>query len=142
MEAVRKLADLPREKLSVESLLSRAQQLADGCKDAPGALRVYEQALKAYPDEALLLNNAAWFLLTTEDAKIRDAKKALPWAREAVRLSKEEDGNSLDTLAKALHDTGALAEAAKYGAMAARAEPGIKEIVTRARQYAAEAEEK
>ena len=139
LEVAKKLSDLPKEKPSLDGLVCKAQDLADEGNDAPGALRVYDQALKLYPGDSSLLNTAAWFLLTTEDAKVRDAKRALPLAREAVKLTKEENGNILDTLAKALHDTGELAEAARYGKMAAQMEPDNDEIVQRAEEYAKEA---
>jgi len=101
---------------------------------------VYEQALKLYPGNPSLLNEAAWFLLTTSDEKVRDAKRALPLAREAVKLTKEADGNLLDTLAKALHDTGELAEAVKYAKLAAAKAPRSEEIVERAKEYSRELE--
>ena len=142
LEVAKKLSDLPKEKPTLDGLICWAQALAGEGDDARGALRAYEQALKLYPGDASLLNSAAWFLLTTEDAKVRDAKRALPLAREAVKLSEEENGNILDTLAKALHDTGELAEAARYGKMAAKLAPDNEEIVQRAEEYAKEVEKK
>ena len=135
LEAAKKLADLPKEKPSLRGLMNKASELRN---DEPAALRVLEQAVKLYPNEAYALNSAAWFLLTAKDDKVRDAKRALPWAREAAKLTNEEDGNILDTLAKALHDSGELAEGAKYAKLAAGKAPGREEIAKRAAEYAKE----
>jgi tetratricopeptide (TPR) repeat protein len=81
------------------------------------------------------LNSQAWELLTAKDEKLRDAKRALPLAREAVKLSEEDDGNILDTLALALHENGELAEAVRYAKMATQKYPGREEIAKRAKDY-------
>ncbi|MCY3023648.1 MAG: hypothetical protein NTW87_32105 [Planctomycetota bacterium] len=141
LEVSKKLADFPKEKPSLRSLMGTAQQ-AQGCNDEPGALRLYEQALKLYPTDPGLLNAAAWFMLTAKDEKVRDAKRALPLAREAVKLTKEADGNILDTLAKALHDSGELAESVKYAKLAAALAKDNEEIVKRAEEYAKELEQR
>jgi tetratricopeptide (TPR) repeat protein len=138
--AAKKVADLPREKPQLAALLSRAQSLIE--EDAPAAKKLYDRIVELFPDDATGLNDAAWFLLTAKDAKLRDPRRALPIARKAVELSKEEQGNILDTLAVALHDTGDLAGAVKYSKMAAGKEPANDEIVQRAKDYAAEAAKK
>jgi len=81
------------------------------------------------------LNGQAWELLTAQDEKLRDAKRALPLAREAVKLSEEKEGHILDTLALALHENGELAEAARYAKLAAEKSPGREEIAKRAKDY-------
>jgi predicted Zn-dependent protease len=137
-EAAKRISDLPKEKPSLYALRSKASELARSCNDDPGAWRAYEQALKLYPGDAPLLNSVAWFLLTAKDEKVRDAQRAVPMAREAVKLTNEENGNILDTLAKALHDTGQLADAAKYAKLAAERQPNNEEIVGRSKEYAAD----
>jgi hypothetical protein len=80
--------------------------------------------------------------LTAKTDNVRDAKRALPLAREAAKLTNENDGNILDTLARALHDTGELAEGARYAKLAAAKEPGNQDIVQRAAEYAKELEQR
>jgi tetratricopeptide (TPR) repeat protein len=138
--ATKKLADLPREKPSLTALMTKAMGLAE--KDEPGARRVYEQIVKLYPEDPTALNNAAWFLLTAKDEKLRDPRRALPLARKAVELSKEEQGFILDTLAVALHDTGDLPGAVRYSKMAAEKDPQRDEFVQRAKDFEAEAAKK
>ena len=87
---------------------------------------------------ARALNEAAWFLLTASDEKLRDPRRALPMARKAVELTGEDDGSILDTLAKALHDTGDIRGAARYAKRAAEKEPDSEEIARRAEEYAKE----
>ena len=84
---------------------------------------------------AAQLNEQAWELLTAKDEKLRDAKRALPLAREAVKLSEEKNGNILDTLALALHENGELAEAVRYAKMATEKSPGNEEIAKRAKDF-------
>lgn len=141
LEAAKRLADLPKEKPSLRGLMGRAGEMARTGNDEPEALRVFEEALRLYPHDASLLNEAAWFMLTAKNEKVRDAKRALPLAREAAKLTNENNGNTLDTLAKALHDTGDLAEGAKYAKFAAGKAPGNEEIAKRAEEYAKELEQ-
>jgi len=63
------------------------------------ALASYETALKTFPDMAELLNNFAWFLVTSQDLSLRDPERALSMARRAVLL--KPAGPAHDTLATA-----------------------------------------
>lgn len=47
------------------------------------------------------INNLAWLLATSTDAKVRDATGALTWALQTVRVSPTNDFSALDTLAAA-----------------------------------------
>lgn len=58
-----------------------------------------------------VLNTFAWTLLTDDEILHRDFPLALRLARKAVDLSGEKDANILDTLARALWDSGQIAEA-------------------------------
>jgi tetratricopeptide (TPR) repeat protein len=139
MEAAKKLADVPKEKPSAQGLIAKARKLSNECNDDAGAARIYELAAKLHSDDSYTLNECAWFLLTCKDEKVRDPQKALPLARKAVKETKEEEGHVLDTLAKALHDTGDLAGAAKYSKMAAEKSPGNQDVAERAKEYAKDA---
>jgi tetratricopeptide (TPR) repeat protein len=135
LEAAIKLNELPVEKPSVNSFMQRAE--ADKAENPASALKIYEEAIEAYPEDANLLNSAAWFLVTTEAKQLRDPKRALVWARKAVQLTQEQNGFILDTLAVALHEDGQLEEAARIQQRAAELSPN-DEIVQRAKSYAEE----
>lgn len=75
------------------------------------ALQTYEEGLKTAPDEASMLNNAAWTYATAQDTFLRNPQKALSYARKAVALSKGEKATFLDTLAEALYANSQFDEA-------------------------------
>lgn len=77
----------------------------------PQAVNSYEEGLRAAPDEATILNNAAWLYATAQDASLRNPEKALAYARKAVDLTKGQRANVLDTLAEALYANGRFDEA-------------------------------
>jgi Zn-dependent protease with chaperone function len=68
------------------------------------AARAYEKALTLAPDNAEVMNNLAWVLLTAEDDKVRDPDRALVLAHEAVRIKPK--GYIFDTLALAYWENG------------------------------------
>ncbi len=70
----------------------------------PEAVAAYQHALALAPDDAELLNNFAWLLLTAEDLSVRDPARALPMAEKAAGLAPA--GYILDTLAHAYRATG------------------------------------
>jgi tetratricopeptide (TPR) repeat protein len=73
------------------------------------AVAAYERALMLSAENAEVKNNLAWLLLTAQDPSLRDAKRALDLAREAVLL--REHGHILDTLATALWANNRVEEA-------------------------------
>jgi tetratricopeptide (TPR) repeat protein len=133
LESAIKLGELPRERLSRGVMLQMAEGLAQD--DPAAALKVYEDTVDAYPENADALNSAARFLLTTEAHQLRDPKRAILWARKAVELTQEEDGHILDTLARALHEDGQLEEAARIQKRTAERSPD-EAYVQRAKNYA------
>jgi hypothetical protein len=64
-------------------------------------------------DDAEALTEIAWTLLTDQKIKNRNLKLAAKLAQAAVDLSEGKDANALDTHARALFDTGKIAEAIK-----------------------------
>lgn len=62
-------------------------------------------------DNARLLNSMAWTLLTRSDDAERSRALATRLARKAMKISDGEDPHILDTLARALWDSGETAEA-------------------------------
>ena len=140
LTAKKRLAELPRSKPPLRALMSGAQE-AERAGRLTEAVGLFEEAVKHYPDNAMVLNNYAWFLATVKDEKSRDAARAVVMARRAVELTNEEAGYILDTLAEALYQTGKLEEAARYAAAAAEKDPR-PEIRERARRFREELERK
>lgn len=70
--------------------------------------------LEANPgDNAEMLNEIAWTLLTDEKIKNRNLKLATRLALAAVDASEGKDPSALDTYARALYDTGKIDDAIK-----------------------------
>ncbi len=138
--AAKRLAELPRSKPSLNGLTSVAREMDFAGRYAE-AVKFFGEAVGLYPDNSGLLNNFAWFLVTVEDEKLRDAERALPMARRAVELTNEQEGYALDTLAEVLYQAGKLEEAASYAARAAEKDhhPEIRE---RAKRFKEELEKK
>jgi len=59
----------------------------------------YEELLKANPEDVATLNNLAWSLTTAPDVTLRDTKRAVQLAKQAVDLTQEKEPEPLDTLA-------------------------------------------
>jgi len=70
------------------------------------AVVLYERALQLAPDNAELLNNFAWLLVTAEEQACLNPKRGLELADRAVALA--EQGYILDTLATAYWVNGQL----------------------------------
>ncbi|MFO7713080.1 M48 family metalloprotease [Desulfosarcina sp.] len=73
------------------------------------AAAAYRTALDLDPNSAMVLNNYAWLLATSEDPVYRDADRALKLARRAAAI--EQSPHILDTLAESYYVNGRLAEA-------------------------------
>jgi tetratricopeptide (TPR) repeat protein len=80
----------------------------------------YAQALRYRPDDVHLLNRLSWILATARDDGARDGARALAFARRAVELTRRQDADSLDSLAAALAEQGAFADAEAAAREAAR----------------------
>ena len=82
--------------------------------NTPEARRTAEEFLKAAAGEAQLLNGFAWDILDDDDIVERDLDVAMRAAKAAVNASKGMNSAILDTYARALFDTGEVAEAIKH----------------------------
>lgn len=69
------------------------------------ALERLEQLEKEFPDKPEVKNNLAWILIKSTDPSIRNPKRGLRYAREAV-LAQPSDLNMLGTLAEAHYQLG------------------------------------
>ena len=87
------------------------------------AIRSYEAAIELAPEDARLLDNTAWFLLTVDDEKQKDPKRAVELATRAVELTEEGSGQYLGTLAEALYQAGDLEGAVSRAEAAAKLDP-------------------
>ena len=77
--------------------------------DPARATQVWKEAIALLPDDqarAVMLNGAAWDLLTLTPETLRDPIAALELALRANELSGYEKPTHLDTLALAYHRTG------------------------------------
>ncbi len=79
-------------------------QTWDKKKEYQKALADYEKAAEINPNDVDALNGLAWRYATCPDASIRDGKKAIEFAKKAVKLS--DSGNGRDTLAAAYAEAG------------------------------------
>lgn len=74
--------------------------------DYAAALTDYEKALKLDPGSETVLNGLAWFLATTPAPLLRDGKRSLSLAQDAVRVAGQPGPEVLDTLAAGYAATG------------------------------------
>jgi tetratricopeptide (TPR) repeat protein len=81
------------------------------CKEAYEDL---EKAVKMRPNDAVSLQDKAWFLLTCPEQKMQDPPKAMEIALKANELSKGLDALTLETLAEAFYKQGDVAKASEH----------------------------
>ncbi len=66
------------------------------------------------PDDDHVLNNLAWLLATSPDAKLRNADRAIKLAKKACELTDYEQSHVLSTLAAGYAEKGDFATAVKW----------------------------
>jgi tetratricopeptide (TPR) repeat protein len=91
----------------------RSMQLAREGKYAE-ALDTLGDAIKLDPTYADAYNNAAWYLATCPDDKLRDGAQAVAYARKACELSGWQTPHHLGTLAAACAEAGQFDEAINW----------------------------
>ena len=82
------------------------------------AIADYEKATKLQPEDEGILNNLAWVLATSPDAKLRDGHRAIELATAACKLTEYKRAYILSTLAAAYAETGDFATAVKWSTKA------------------------
>ncbi len=105
------LAAEPEEPVHLET---KFRLLVVCQKDFKAAEAVGRYLVEKTPDDATLLNNFAWRLLTEEDTKGKFSALALVAAEKSHRISGGDNWVFLDTLALAKFDTGSVAQAVEF----------------------------
>ena len=82
------------------------------------AIADYEKALKLKPKDYAVLNNLAWVLATSTDAKLRDGRRAIELATKACKETEYKLDYILSTLAAACAETGDFQSAIKWSTQA------------------------
>jgi tetratricopeptide (TPR) repeat protein len=99
------------------ALRGRADALLGVGKQAE-AVRDYEAAVKLQPDDSGILNNLAWVLATSPDAKLRNAKRSIELATRACKITDYKEAHILSTLAAGYAEDGDFETAVKWSAKA------------------------
>lgn len=87
------------------------------------AYAVGEELAKDNWDEAMALNQVAWFVVDNPAVKKRDLEFAMKLANRAVEVSESKDGAIIDTLAHVYAANGDFANAVKYEKLAVENAP-------------------
>jgi len=53
-------------------------------RDYQSALQILEKLMEEYPDDFMIKNNVAWVLATASDREVRDARRAIVLAQDAL----------------------------------------------------------
>lgn len=112
--------------------------------DAEATYAIGSDCVKDAWEDAMTLNQVAWFVVDQQGVKHRDLDFALEAARRANELTDGKDAAVLDTVARIYHDQGKLAEAVAWQTKAVDAadadSPMGEQIRKVLEQYKAEAE--
>lgn len=98
-------------RFQLQRIFSDYYRAVTGRGDASKADELARKLESASSDNAEMLNDIAWTLLTDEKIKQRNLKLATKFAMAAVEASGGKDANTLDTYARALFDSGKASEA-------------------------------
>ena len=138
LETARKPAKAVEIFSSVLKLLPDEWQAFRGRGDAylnlgrqAEAVADYEQGLQREPNDPGTLNNLAWVLATSPDAKLRDGRRAVRLATAAGEATGYKRAYILSTLAAAYAETGDFPSARKWSAKAI--ETGDREQTARSK---------
>jgi tetratricopeptide (TPR) repeat protein len=82
------------------------------------AARQFARAVEISPDRPFLLNRLAWLLATSPEDNVRDGRRAVELAEQAVSLTQRQDVMSLETLSAAYAEVGRFEDAVATGRQA------------------------
>ncbi len=85
------------------------------------AIKNWTKALELSPNSIEILNNLAWILATADVPSVRDAQKAIGYAKRACELTADKDAECLDALASGFAAAGKFDEAVRIAEKALNA---------------------
>lgn len=117
-----------KDVMAMNALFGSYYRLAAGLGDANELPALAKQLAEVKTKNGALLNEWAWALLTDERIKTRDLALATKLAKAAVTATEAKEAGILDTYARALFDSGKVAEAVEWQkkAIAATADEDLK----------------
>ena len=101
-----------RAKASMQA--NKFQVLLTDAKKPADAYKLGREVAAANNDNAMILNQMAWFVLDNEKVTDRDLSFAMDVATQAVAATKGEDGAIMDTMARACWESGDKAKAIEW----------------------------
>jgi len=107
------IAAARRAQLAAKLINQYAQFVVTG-READRAAKLGEQIVRDAGNDAQLMNEFAWFILTEEGVKNRNLALAMRAAKAAFDACDGKDPAIVDTYARALFDTGKKADAIKF----------------------------
>jgi Flp pilus assembly protein TadD len=115
------LRENPNNRKAAVALGSTYEELG---RDAE-AVRIIVPVVEAEPGNFVAKNNLAWILATSDDADVRDAKRALQLARDALLLA-PADFRVMSTVSEAEYVSGHYAEALRMAESALKSASAVK----------------
>jgi thiol-disulfide isomerase/thioredoxin len=103
-----------KAQFQLQRIFQEYYRAVTGKGDAAKAEDLAKKLETTPSDNAEMLNEIAWTLLTDEKIKQRNLKLAMKLAQGAMDASEGKDAGIMDTYARALFDTGKVAEAIKH----------------------------
>jgi tetratricopeptide (TPR) repeat protein len=103
-KALRLYRDDPEAEMGLAMLCGEAGQNAE-------AMVHYRRVIEIEPNSENALNNLAWLLATTPDARLRNGPEAVRFAERACKLTHDEQAFFIGTLAAAYAEAGKFEQA-------------------------------
>lgn len=110
-ENIKKAMVQRKESMKIQGLFTRYAQAVGEDGDAEKAAELSKELAALKIESPEILNGIAWTILSSENIKERDTKLALDFAKRAVDATEGKEAGILDTYARALFETGDVAEA-------------------------------
>jgi tetratricopeptide (TPR) repeat protein len=112
--AVVTLASVAVQAADVGEQIDKYFELATDGKDEAAAKKLGDEIMTGAAKDANVLNDFAWKILTEEGIKKRDFELAMRAAKAAYDVCEGKEAHIVDTYARALFDTGKVADAIKF----------------------------
>ena len=128
-----------REEQKIGSLFQRYYAAIGENGDLNTAAELGKQIEELNLQDPDTLNQLAWNILTSDKVKQRDLPLATRLAKQAMAATEEKRGDILDTYARALFDSGQVAQAIEYQKKAVAADPDDAGLAATLEKYLAAA---